>query len=306
MDLLNQQRALNRSSADHWELFRPHRERMTQLLLSVMPPGARVCVLGAGNSNDIDLARVAAAGAEIHLVDVDGEALRQAVTRYADARSALHIHAGVELTGALPELPSVAAPDDRAAMERWLERASAPPLPQLPGPFDVVLSACIATQLMSAAEGVLGERHPRLDDVVLALRAGHLRTLLGLTRRGGRALFVTELLSSDVMPELRDAPDPDLPALLFRAIMTRQIFKGLSPAGLVSWIVNERPYGARFIAPGITGPWRWWLTRRRAFLVVALLLEPTRDAVAQAQAAPALAAGLRNPSSNPTPDREAI
>jgi hypothetical protein len=132
----------------------------------------------------------------------------------------------------------------------------------------------VVTQLLSAAAAVLGEDHPRFEELALALRAGHVRTMLDLTRSGGRALLVTELVSSDVVPEICAVPDDALPALLLRAIAMRQIFTGMSPAGLVSWIARERPAGARLVEPGIVGPWRWWLTRRRALLVIGVLLEP--------------------------------
>jgi hypothetical protein len=275
MDLLHAQQALNRSTAEHWDLFASHRERLTELLLGdPRLPSGRLCVLGAGNGNDLDLNTLAGTAAEIHLVDLDAEALELARARHDTvATKPLFLHAGVELTGVWPELeelPGAGAYQVQAV----LERAALPTRTNLPGPFDVVVSACVLTQLMSAASKVLGENHPRFEELALALRAGHIRTMLDLTRRGGRALLVTELTSSDVLPEIRYAPDEALPALLLRAIATRQIFTAMSPAGLVSWIARERPAGARLVEPGIVGPWRWWLTRRRALLVIGMLLEP--------------------------------
>jgi hypothetical protein len=67
IDWLSTQAKLNKSSAAAWEPFTSHREKVTALLTG-SAAGGRLCVLGAGNCNDLDLARLLLAYAEITLV----------------------------------------------------------------------------------------------------------------------------------------------------------------------------------------------------------------------------------------------
>jgi len=62
--------------ADDWRLYEGHRAHLTDVLLgSARGDGGRLCLLGAGRCNDVDLEKLAATFAEIHLVDIDAKAL---------------------------------------------------------------------------------------------------------------------------------------------------------------------------------------------------------------------------------------
>src|SRR5687767_6985847 len=72
----------NRDVRDLWERYRGHRQRVTAEILALAPagaePGGRVCLLGAGNANDLELEALASRFDEIHLVDIDPGALSRA------------------------------------------------------------------------------------------------------------------------------------------------------------------------------------------------------------------------------------
>lgn len=266
-----EQRALNRTSVNRWDLFASHRDRVTRLALeSIEERDARICVLGAGNCNDIDLAILQDAGAEVHLVDIDAHALSHVAERQGLGTRPLP-HGGVDLTG-IAGLIEQRRDDPERLVQKLLCRADRAQCPDLPHGFDLAISCCVLTPLIQAVAGVIGDKHPRLHDVALALRAGHMRTLVDRVRPGGRALFVTEVASSESLPELAGASDDRLPALLQRAILTGEVFRATSPPALVHWIIAARPGGARLEPPGLVGPWRWRVSRRVEYLVVALLL----------------------------------
>ena len=70
--LASQQARFNRSTRDHWPHFASHRDWIERLLVADgLGGGGRLCVLGAGNCNDLDLPALAEAFDEIHLVDLD-------------------------------------------------------------------------------------------------------------------------------------------------------------------------------------------------------------------------------------------
>ena len=97
------QAGFNAASRGQWAGFAEHREKVTTLLQTGGDPErTRLCILGAGNCNDLDLPALLATHREVHLVDLDAEALRDGVARQdlADHPS-LHQHGGVDLSGML-------------------------------------------------------------------------------------------------------------------------------------------------------------------------------------------------------------
>ena len=57
--LVARQLRLNRETLDNWPLYRSHREAVADLICRPpQPASARLCILGAGNCNDLDLARI--------------------------------------------------------------------------------------------------------------------------------------------------------------------------------------------------------------------------------------------------------
>lgn len=129
----------NRQNRDAWGRYAPHRARVTGLVVEALAPGDRLCVLGAGNVNDLDLAEVLAVAAAVDLFDIDGAAMAAGVRRQqldGDPRVSGHEH-------------------DLAA-----EPA--------PGTFEVVLSAGMLTQLLepgAAVEETLARRDRHLADM---------------------------------------------------------------------------------------------------------------------------------------------
>lgn len=110
----------NRQTALAWDLYAPHRARVTSLLelqhrrvfhpAGVSPlqhvrdhplPHGRLCLLGAGNTNDVDLRRLLRRFEVIELVDIDGEALARGTTGQLPeaARRRIVMHGGIDLLG---------------------------------------------------------------------------------------------------------------------------------------------------------------------------------------------------------------
>ena len=170
---------------------------------------ARVCVLGAGNCNDLELNVLGQHCHELHLVDLDSAALsrglaNQRLTSGGEDVVELPGGARVALHGDVA-LSAIGLGFDHAAQNDTsvlVERALAGPNPDLGGSFDVAISTTLLTQLISLAVEALGSSHPDLTDLVLAIRNGHLRLLTRLLRPGGTALLVTDVVSSDTLPEL--------------------------------------------------------------------------------------------------------
>src|SRR5262249_19148251 len=105
-DSLRHQAVNNASSRSGWERYAAHRRVVTSLLTSGTA-GGRLCVLGAGNGNDLDLPALLKAFREVHLVDLDAEALTFGTTfQKVAGHPGLRTHeidvAGVDVRGWSP------------------------------------------------------------------------------------------------------------------------------------------------------------------------------------------------------------
>jgi hypothetical protein len=247
-------------------------------LVDVAPPSKRaarpsLCLLGAGNCNDVDLPRLAEAFAEIHLVDVDGPALARAVARQPEAvRPRLRRH-DVDLSG----LPArrlgrwKRVPPDAVEIEAASLAALDAILTKLGGPFDVVASTCVLTQMAFALRGSLGERHPALEAVRFALMRTHLSTLVGLTAPGGVALFASDVVSSTTYPLEERAAGRTTTDVLRDVVSSGAGYFAANPE-LVAGLLAEAG------TPELLEPWLWTGPLDRTYLVYSLRLRVPFDA----------------------------
>src|SRR5689334_3664368 len=98
-DIADAQARMNRSTRGQWAMYAGHRQNLERIILA-SHPGGRICVLGAGNCNDLDLNWLTKIFRQVHLVDLDGGALEAGVRRQKLERSAkLFLHAPIDLTG---------------------------------------------------------------------------------------------------------------------------------------------------------------------------------------------------------------
>jgi hypothetical protein len=277
-----QQRASNESGLPHFEAFGGHRARMTDLLAGGArsePKGSeRLCVLGAGNAFDLELERLLTLFAEVHLVDIDAAAVSRARERVPEGpRARLFVHAPVDLSGMFHDI------------ERWgrmqvtqQELSVAPAAgakriaDTLPGPFDVVASTCLLTQLQLSLLQLLGERHQLFVALREFLTLTHLRTLAALTQPGGRALLITDLCEAAVFPPGRPRDDADLAPLMQELLAAGQVIHAAHPE-LIQITLGDDPVLARsFDAAEPSAPWLWQNGPDRRFLVYGLTLPRRR------------------------------
>ena len=252
---LERQRQHNAESRDSWDHFAGHRDRVTRLVLEALRGRGgvgRLCVLGAGNCNDLDLKALLRLGAEIHLVDLDGEAMMLALERQGLAgNGSIQAHAGLDLAdGVLPE--------SRPAF--------------MPASFDAVLSACLLSQLVEPVIEAVGSDAPGLAEALRALRRRHLSLQLDLLVPGGAALLVSDLVSSATVPDLAQTPAAAVKDLMTGLIEQRNFFSGVNPFALLTDLRDDPVLGGRIDKAALVEPWIWRLSEERSFLVYAIAL----------------------------------
>jgi hypothetical protein len=254
----------NANTREAWEPSANHRAQVTQLLRDAardLPAPRRLCVLGAGNCNDLALGMLLDSYDEVHLVDLDADSLAAGVARQAPAAvNRIKSHGRMDVTGCLTQLAQDIRPES-AAPERigtWIERIrNLPPFPQ-PSPFHVVVSLGMLTQIAECALLLVGgPNHVRANELLFALRNHHIRKLLEMTRPGGLALLITDVVSSFTFPNLTILNDAELPNAMYEQVAMKNFFTGANPFALDALVRNDPVLKARVATVEMLTPWRW-------------------------------------------------
>src|SRR5687768_987564 len=90
------QSKMNRTTRGQWDWYARHRAEIEKLIRTD-GRGQRICVLGAGNCNDLDLRWLTEAYREVRLVDIDRGALARAAERQG-VTAKVSLDAPVDLT----------------------------------------------------------------------------------------------------------------------------------------------------------------------------------------------------------------
>lgn len=256
--LVQRQISFNRSSSNAWDAFAGHRSQVT-FLLKHGSDLSRLCILGAGNCNDLDLTPLLQSHQEIHLVDIDVDALTQGVAKQNLVDHAhIHLHGGLDLTGMIDSMShwspnsTLTETDISACID-----ASAHCLEQLPGPFEVVASTCLLSQLIKSIVDAIGENHPQFVEVIQAIRLGHLHLLLKLMKSGGLGVLVTDVVSSDSYPSLASVPAQNLSQVLVQLVRQGNFFHGVNPAAIVNLFRQDPVLSQQVASLEPVGPWHW-------------------------------------------------
>jgi SAM-dependent methyltransferase len=285
LELERQQRS-NRNAAPHIGRFENHRRHLTALLArdralpspigqARAPEPATLCVLGAGNAADLELEQLSERYEAIHLVDIDQSALARAHARQTPrTREHLVLHDPVDLSGMLERLDRWRMMDVSAEeLLRQPSSAAEAIAARLGQHFDVVVSACLLSQMHLAVRRALGEDHPLFGALSYTLTLTHLRTLARLTRPGGRIVLATDVASERMAPLHELDAGADLRALLERLVREGNVFNAVNPRALAE-VAADDPSLALELAPAqVTDAWLWHNGEQQIFLVCALELE---------------------------------
>lgn len=250
-----------------------HRRRVTREVLR-LAPARRLCVFGAGNCNDVDLVQLRHGFDEIHLVDVDGEALAAGIERQGLSMDTGIVPHGVEIAGFSRLGPAFRVSTDLPKLSNVLRthRHDFRETSLLPT-CDVVVSCCTLSQLIGTLAHLLDGDHPRFNELAFDLREAHLELLLEQTLDGGSVLLISDMVSSETAPELFNCPDLALAKLRDDLISRNNYFHGTNPRTIELYLNSAKSWRTsierRF-------PWRWTIGSR-VFLVTALRVQCWRS-----------------------------
>ncbi len=222
-------------------------------------PG-RLCVLGAGNCNDVDLVRLNKIFTEIVLMDIDRSAMEAAVSLHVpeSERRCFQIAEAFDVTGILERLQANDAKEEGSSAGRDVMTLLSGEPPMVPhSPFDCVLSGCLLSQMIDSVNLSLGANHPLFVPIVLALRRQHLKSLVQCLAIGGRGVLVFDFVSSQSLPGLMRLEESRLGQALFEAIQAKNFFTGLNPFAVQAELQSHADFVGRVTDVRLHSPWRW-------------------------------------------------
>ena len=260
ISITNEHARRNESTRGRWEAMASHRSRIMALLDEASRESAgSLCLMGAGNGHDIDLAKLATDFERITLVDLDRTALDRNVSRLnPNAACCVSRHSPFDLSGILPVLESWQAhrrPTD-SEISAVKQSAQIAPCPNV-GTFDVVASTCMLTQLIDSVYMAVPTEHPRCVELVMAVRNRHLEIMLELLNPDGAGVLVTDFVATDTAPELAQLDELVLPQAAMRWIEQRNFFTGANPFAIREYFNQSRGPGPFAEDVQVKGPWRW-------------------------------------------------
>jgi len=268
------ERAANEHGRGHKDLYKRHREQLTAVLTQACPKaGGRLALLGAGNCNDVDLDALLSVLGEVHLVDIDREAIASARAQLGkELQQRVFLHAPVDLSGLLKIWDAARTKHPTfAEIDSWPERGAQNVQKVLPGLFDLVASCCVLTQMSWGLRQSLGQNHPFETQAREALVAAHLRSMCALAP-GGKVVLACDMISTEYYP-LDDLPaNADLTALMERLIGEQNYYQGGNPV-LVRRLLRKDPILSQAVkSANWLAPWLWHGPKERTYLVYALEL----------------------------------
>ena len=267
--LVVRQLRLNRETLDFWRLYRSHREAAANLISRKPQPGsASLCILGAGNCNDLDLARFTSRFAQVHLVDLDRQALDKGVERQSPpAPGRIRLHGGIDLTGILKTLATWERHrPKRESIAHCIREARAFAGLPVPDRFDVVASMCLLSQIIDSVVSMTGPGAVPLE-LVRALRQRHLRLLAELLLPGGVGILVTDFALEQGgarQPQAHSPPPGSAPA------SPGGTFLGTSPEELCALTSNDPILRTQLCQARVSPSWLWRQNPHRTLRVCAI------------------------------------
>lgn len=260
----------NNQATRHASLeFSAHRKELTRRLLHT--GASRLAVLGAGNGNDLHWPALLKVYREIHVFDIDEQALCFLKARLRWAGSRVVAHAPLELTGLAHLYQSWQGRRIVPQELQWAAtQAVAKVAETIVQSFEAVVSPCVLSQLMHSARVALGARHPDLRALAVCQQLGHLRLMAQLLCGGGLGWLVTDVASNDDV-NLQTVVDSEAGARTLAQITAAgRCFTGTDPLQSVSMLQTDATLSKQVQVNLPLQTWTWRLSQTRVYLVAAL------------------------------------
>jgi hypothetical protein len=260
----------NRSTRQAGEFFSAHRKISTELVLAgIDETSKKLCVFGAGNSNDLDIDQLIRQYELIYLIDVDAEALELSRVKYQQAATAHGRNITVEtlvfdLTGVCDVTDNPTT--NEFPLEELVQKSQKHTLPIPLADFDCVVSTCILSQIVGWLHIKYGASSEFLS-LVLEVRRKHFELMIQHLRSGGLAVFISDFVSSVTWPQLSLLTQQQLNDSVMDVIQQGNFFTGCNPLAIVGMLREDRSLATNIDRIQLSPCWCWNLGTQQMAVV---------------------------------------
>ncbi|MCW3085858.1 MAG: hypothetical protein JWP12_3224 [Bacteroidetes bacterium] len=259
----------NKETSQNWDLYTGHRNKVMQSILAYSPKQATtICILGAGNCNDIDLHLLVKRFQEVHLIDIDTKAILDGICRQNIKDSTQIIIHSEEFSGIYNKLAEWKQfnPSEKA-IGNLLNELNVDNEPAISHyqKFDVVVSVCVQSQITHSINSTLLSSSGKYQ-LSLAARNSHLNLLLNLTDHG-LVLFINDLVDLKTEFDVSDASDFDLDEVMMSFIKTQNFFTGNNPFAIREMFEQHKIIAPKVKSVDFISSWLWQLTSKKVYMV---------------------------------------
>ncbi len=198
----------------------------------------------------------------MHLVDLDDVAPAQAVAQLPETlQKRITLHGGLDLSGVLARIDRWGdLTPGSADLMSFVAETSAAIAARIGRTFDVVLSACLLSQLYLPIRESLVLNLGDWQRLCGAVDRAHLATVAALTRSGGTGVLALDTTHSHKLPELAafTAPETwgDLETAVDAAMARRGVSLDPDPKRLIE-MLQAGDFQPAVERPRVSGTWVW-------------------------------------------------
>jgi hypothetical protein len=205
------QKSNNAETRTNYKIYTNHREHSTSLILSQGQNG-RLLIVGAGNCNDVDLVRLSRQFSEIHLLDIDEDALSHGIKQQLGSKkSNITIHVQ-DVTQFKDTYNTIIEKPYNSTINRGikaLQTLSFPSLPKYKEYFDVVVSQCMLSQLLAQICALRAKEKSKskvrlIETISREIVIAHLKELIAYLSKGCVGIVITDVVSNEGVGKISD------------------------------------------------------------------------------------------------------
>ncbi|MEM9720507.1 MAG: hypothetical protein AAGA10_14700 [Bacteroidota bacterium] len=274
MDLISlKERSNNFQTRTSWNLYASHRKEVMELISAHQKtPNDTLCLLGAGNCNDVDLPSLLSSFSGVELFDLDKEAIEFALeNQQVQGKPGIALHTGIDFSGIIPQLErwQIQAPslkEKRTCLDLMSRNNWTLPYRER---YDLVVSCCMISQMLHAISRTqLSNR----DQMHLAdwVRLYHLSHLIQLLTPSGTAILLSDVASTERVKESTNSSQLPNSEVLRTLVKEEKFFNGLNPFQMLR---EAQTHFSNQVYSSLSSPWIWQFSPQKYFLTYAIVLE---------------------------------
>lgn len=282
---IEQQKMANADTRDKYEVYKHHRDKSTNLILSLQK-GGKILIIGAGNCNDVDLVTFTQNFSEVHLLDIDEEALNFGIKHQLGSQThnvSLHITDVTQIADSYNKLLKNPFHSTANRNINALRNLSFPSVPSLKEAFNIVVSQCIISQIVEPAVRLWTKEKDLKKAKLFKTLAGelvvaHLKEMAAYLSKGSTGVVITDVVSSEAVGNFSEHTIQDILYNCYYNSTSLIYGKNLFGTNIVNIFHSYKKDLSTIIQLEVANPqnapaWIWEMSKTKQYIVQGFIFQ---------------------------------